>query len=222
MKEKDKSTGTEKIEHFASARGMNLSISPKQSIELSRYLRYQSVGFSKQFLEDVIQLKKPVPFRRFNRDMGHKAGMSAGRFPRKAAKEFLALLKTVEANAQDKGLDTSDLKIIKILANRASTPVTGGRHRTGTKRTHLEIQVKERGKKDDKKRKKTDEQSTVKEQPKVKDQPVEKESNDASSKIEKKEEKPVAAAKVESKKIESKKGSVSKEKTEKAKGEAKE
>ena len=42
-----------------------------------------------------------------------------------------------------KGLDTANLKITKILANKASIPMTGGRHRRGTKRTHLELEVRE-------------------------------------------------------------------------------
>lgn len=139
-------------EHMASAKGLNLSISTKQSVEISYHLRYRDTSFAKQFLEEVVKLKKAVPFRRFTRDIGHKPGISAGRFPQKAASEFLKLIKSVEANAQAKGLNTSNLKIIKLLANKASVPLTGGRNRRGTKRTHLEIQVKEgREKKTDRK-----------------------------------------------------------------------
>jgi hypothetical protein len=76
---------------------------------------------------------------------GHKKGMSTGRYPTKAAFEILKLLKSVEANAHFKGLNTSSLKITKIIANRAPNPYSGGRHRTGTKRTHVEVEVKERG-----------------------------------------------------------------------------
>jgi len=143
MAQKNSKTKLKNPEHFASASALNLPISTKHSIEISRYLRYKTTAFAKNFLENVIALKKAVPFRRFNRDMGHKAGMAAGRFPQKAAKEFLRLIKSVEANAQFKGLNTSNLKIIRILANKASVPVTGGRHRRGTKRASIEIEVKE-------------------------------------------------------------------------------
>lgn len=139
-------------EHSARASANNLPISTKHGIEISRFLRYKSVAEAKKLLEEVIALKRAVPFRRFKRDIGHKAGMAAGRFPKKAAGEFLGLMKAVEANAQFKGLDSSNLKIVKILANKASVPLTGGRHRRGTKRTSLEVEVKELAAKKEKKK----------------------------------------------------------------------
>tara|TARA_Y100000310_G_C20641616_1_gene794272 strand:- start:535 stop:1176 length:642 start_codon:yes stop_codon:yes gene_type:complete len=144
MVKNDKLKGTE---HLASASAKNLSISTKHSVEISNSLRYKSVNYAKTFLEEVSNLKRAVPFGKFNRDLGHKAGIGPGRFPQKAAKEFLRLVKSVESNAQDKGLDTSNLKIVKLVPNKAAIPMTGGRHRRGTKRTHLEIEVKEMGNK---------------------------------------------------------------------------
>lgn len=129
--------------HVATAKALDLSVSTKHCIEICRSLRYKKTSFAKKFLEDVADLKKAVPFRRFNKDLGHKAGMSSGRFPRNAAKEILKLINSVEANAQVKGLNSSNLKITKILANKAAIPLTGGRHRTGTKRTHVEVEVRE-------------------------------------------------------------------------------
>ena len=106
-------------------------------------MRYKNTAYAKRFLEEVADLKRAVPFKKFYKDTGHKAGMAAGRFPQKAAKELLALVKSVEANALVKGLNASDLKITKIIANKASIPLTGGRRRTATKRSHVEIEVKE-------------------------------------------------------------------------------
>lgn len=130
-------------EHRASAKMTNLPISTRQSIEISRFLRYKNTTFAKKFLGEVALLRKAVPFIRFIQDTGHKAGMASGRYPQKAAKEFLRLIKSVEANAHAKGLDTANLKIVKLLANKASIPLTGGRIRQGTKRTHLEVVVME-------------------------------------------------------------------------------
>lgn len=141
MEPKQKSTGTD---HTACARALNLPISPKHGAEISRYLRYKDTSFAKSFLEEVMALRKAVPFKRFTKDLGHKPGMASGRFPQKAAKEFLQLIKSVEANAQNRGLDIASLKIVKILANKASIPFTGGRLQRSKKRTHLEIVVKER------------------------------------------------------------------------------
>ena len=63
----------------------------------------------------------------------------------------MRLIKAVEANAQVKGFDTTVLKITKIVANKASTPQTGGRKRHAKKRTHVEIMVMEDAKKASKK-----------------------------------------------------------------------
>jgi len=130
-------------QHGAIAKSLNLSISTKHSVEISRNIRYKSTSDARQLLEDVVDMKRALPFRKYKKDMGHKRGMMAGRYPQKATKEFLKLIKSVEANAQSKGLDTGNLKITKIISNQASIPFTGGRRRTGTKRTHIEIEVKE-------------------------------------------------------------------------------
>lgn len=125
------------------ARGMNLSISTKHSIELCHWLRYRTTAEAKRLLEEVLQEKRAVPFKRFVRDVGHKAGMAAGRYPIKASAALLKLIKAVEANAQFKGLSSGQLKIVTLMANRAAIPFTGGRRFRKTKRTHLEIAVKE-------------------------------------------------------------------------------
>jgi large subunit ribosomal protein L22 len=131
-------------DHIATAKGTNLNLSTKQCVEICNVIRFTPLSTSKVFLEDVIAMRKAVPFRKFNKDMGHKRGpMAAGRYPIKASKQILLLLKSVEANAQAKGLNTSNLKITKILANKASIPQTGGRNRQGTKRSHVEIEVQE-------------------------------------------------------------------------------
>lgn len=149
-------------EQIAKARCLNLPISTKQSVELSRSLRYKNTGWAKEYLEEVILLKKAVPSYRYTKDLGHKPGMSAGRFPQKAAKEFLQLIKSVEANAQFKGLNINNLKIIKIVANKAAIPQSGGRMRYATKRTHVEIEVRERINKEAKKEEKNKSQTNPK------------------------------------------------------------
>lgn len=127
----------------ASARLTNVPISTKHSVMISRFLRYKRTDSAKKLLEGVVNLRRAVPFSRYNRDMGHKAGMAAGRFPQKAAWHFLGLIKAVEANAQFKGMNPTKLKITKIVANKASIPLSGSRLRRATKRTHLEVHVME-------------------------------------------------------------------------------
>jgi large subunit ribosomal protein L22 len=130
-------------EHVARACTHNIPVSTKHTIEICTYLRYKSTKEAKSILEKVIAKKAPIPFVRFKRNVGHKAGIAAGRFPVKAAKEMLQMVKSVEANAQFKGLNVDNLKITKILANHAPIPFTGNRQHRGTKRTHVEIEVAE-------------------------------------------------------------------------------
>ena len=131
------------VGHLAKASSHSLPISTKHSIEISRNLRYKSTSEAKKILEQTISLKKAIPFRRFNKDVGHKKGMMSGRYPIKAASAFLKLILSVEDNAQDIGLNVENLKISKILANKASSPATGGRTKGISKKSNLQIEVVE-------------------------------------------------------------------------------
>jgi len=156
-------------EHLARAKAKDLPVSTKHLVEICSHIRYKNTSFAKKVLEDTMNLKRPIPFKKFKSDTGHKPGMAAGRFPQKAAKEMLKLIKAVETNAQFKGLNTANLKITKVLANKAAVPVTGGRSRTATKRTHVEIEVMEtKEKKSRKNEKKETKTSPTKTQPKIK------------------------------------------------------
>ena len=130
--------------HGAKAIARNLGISTKHCVEISHELRYRTTTEAKKILEEVIALRTPVPFRRFRRDVGHKAGQASGRYPQKAARQFLRLIHSVEANAHTRGLDTTRLKITKLVANRASSPPAMGRFRGHSKRSHIEVEVMEK------------------------------------------------------------------------------
>ncbi len=103
----------------ARAKANELPISPKHSIEIAREVRGMKTKDAIDFLEDVVALKRAVPFRRFNRDVAHKRGLKgwdAGRYPVKASSYFIKLIKSVEKNAEYLGLDTENLVIDKISA----------------------------------------------------------------------------------------------------------
>ncbi|MBS3166135.1 50S ribosomal protein L22 [Candidatus Woesearchaeota archaeon] len=140
---KTKANGKEANAVVAIAKALNVPVSTKQGIEISRFLRFHSTTFAKKFLEDVIALRKPVPFVRATKDMGHKAGMSSGRFPIKTAAQFLKLIQSVEANAQVKGMNSSSLKIVHLVSNKANIPRGAGRMGRSHKSSNLEIHVKE-------------------------------------------------------------------------------
>ena len=134
---------------IAKASATSLPISTKKSIEVCNFLRNKRLEKAKAILERVIEKKEAIPFKRFGSDTGHKKGViGSGRYPQKTAKEILKLLNSVEANAQFKGLNTDDLKIIQLIANRASAPWRFGRkRRRKAKRTHIEVIVKSKDEK---------------------------------------------------------------------------
>jgi large subunit ribosomal protein L22 len=132
-------------EHTAKAIGRALPISTKYSVEICNLIRGTSLQKAKDILEGVIELKVPVPFRRYNRSMGHKTKVGVGRYPVKACKEILSILESAEANAQFKGINTSSLVISHLCANKASKQWHYGRkRRREMKRTHIEVVVEEK------------------------------------------------------------------------------
>jgi large subunit ribosomal protein L22 len=106
-----------------------LHISPKHSREICRAIKGMKTDQAIKYLEDVSALKQAVPFKRHNDGMGHRRGhMAAGRYPQKAAKEFIKLLVNAEANAEYKGLDSDHMKIAHI-ATRKGRVIRGFRAR---------------------------------------------------------------------------------------------
>jgi len=173
-------------EHTASAFGNNLDISRKHAVEIGSFIRYDDLDKAKEKLGKVIEKKLAVPFKRYNRDVGHKKGkIAAGRFPVKAATRILGLLKSAESNAEDKGLDVDALFITEYVANKGNGSLHHGRQRSREmKRTHvyIELEEKEEAKKEKPKeeKKKTiiekaKEKITEKEEKKVEEKPKEEE-----------------------------------------------
>jgi large subunit ribosomal protein L22 len=195
-------------ELMSRAVGNSLGISTKQSIEICNAIRCKSIVRAKTILEEAISEKKAIPFRRFNKDMGHKKKIGPGRYPVKACTEILNLIKSAESNAQFKGLNTSNMIIKHICAHQASRPYHHGRQRgVKMKRTHVEIVLEETKteKKTEKIVKKTKESKskTEKKQEKVeviKKEKIETKTDESSKKVEEKKEDKPEVKKVETKK----------------------
>lgn len=103
----------------ASAR--EIRVSHKSAREICRTINGMMLTQAKKYLRDVIIKKKPVPFRRYTKKLGHRHGLDkafAGRYPIKAARQVLRLLEGAEANAENKGLDTDRLRIIHAAASQ--------------------------------------------------------------------------------------------------------
>ena len=134
------------MEKISKAIGRDLPISTKQSIEICNYIRGKSVKRSKTILQKTIEKNMAIPFRKFNKDMGHKRGnIAAGRYPIKSCSNILKILNSAESNAINKGLNANNLFVKNAIPNRASRPYHSGRKiRRKIKRTHIEIILEER------------------------------------------------------------------------------
>ena len=180
-------------ENMAKALVKDAEISAKASQEIASFIRGKTTEKAKSILNRVLEMKQAIPFRKYTDGVGHRAGanIGPGRFPQKAAKEFLKLIEAAEANAQAKGLST-DLKIVSLIANKGSNQFHYGRQsRRKYKRTHLEIVVEELEQKAEKKSTK----KAVKKTPakKAEAKPTPKKAEE--TKETKKEEKPVETPK---------------------------
>lgn len=139
---------------IAKAFAANQSISPKYSNEICRELMGKSIQEAETFLNKVILHETHLPLRKYTKKVAHRAGdpisgTKSGRYPWKACEAFLTLLKSVKANADYKGLDSENLKIIHAFASygfrRQSHQVGGkiGGKMRKRKSTHIEVIVKE-------------------------------------------------------------------------------
>jgi len=132
------------MENTAKAVGRNLDISPKEAIEICTYVRGRPIAQAKMLLEQSIKGIRPVPIKRFSNGVGHKAGMSAGRYYPKACIAILNVIKSAEANAKNKGFNSNDLKVVHIAMQIGPKNWHAGRQRRSIfKNSHVEVVVAE-------------------------------------------------------------------------------
>lgn len=110
----------------AKSRGSNLRVHFKHCREVSHAIKGMQLVKAKKFLEDVLEYKQAVPFTKFTGGCGRhaqgklrKAPGDKVKWPQKATKVVLELLKNAEANAEMKGLDTEIMYVSHAQANRA-------------------------------------------------------------------------------------------------------
>ena len=102
--------------NVARARGIELPISPKKTYEVLNAIRGLPVERAKTLLEEVVALRRAVPFRRYNQETAHHPVSGPGRFPKKVAKNVLTILRNAEQNAEYDGLDAERL-FVKVAAS---------------------------------------------------------------------------------------------------------
>jgi len=106
-------------EKTVKASGREIRVSHKHAREICHFLKGMMLTKAKNYLRDVMEKKKAIPFKRYNKKAGHRKGLDhayAGRYPINAAEKILKILTSAEANAENKGLDTDKLQILHAAA----------------------------------------------------------------------------------------------------------
>jgi len=117
----------------------DIPISTKHSAAICRFIKGKKIPNAIGDLEQVARLRKAVPMRG---EIPHRKGkMMSGRFPEKAAGEFIVLLKSLSANANYHGIE--DPIITGAAANIGARPF--GRYGIRRKRTHITLTAKPAG-----------------------------------------------------------------------------
>jgi len=121
----------------------DVPISTKHSIAICNFIRGKGIEEANFMLQEVVKMKKALPMKG---EIPHRKGkIMSGRYPINAAKQFIKLLKQLNANANVNGLEIEKGKI-ECKANRASRPY----RRSGSerfKRTHVTLRLKEKAEK---------------------------------------------------------------------------
>ncbi|HTT74331.1 MAG TPA: 50S ribosomal protein L22 [Thermoplasmata archaeon] len=116
----------------ARARGIEIPISPKKTYEVLNAIRGLPVDRAEALLEEVVALRRAVPFRRYNQETAHKRATGPGRYPKKVAANVLKVLRNARENAEYEGLD-ADRLVVKVAASargrirKANMPRAHGR-----------------------------------------------------------------------------------------------
>ncbi len=137
-------------ETTAKAYGKNLQISPKKSVEVCRFIRGKDVDVAIDMLDDVIEKKRAVPYRKHKKEIAHQKGSGPGGYPEKVATKIKVLLEEAKSNAESKGLDPEGMDILTISAHQGEV-IPGFQSRAfgrtspaDRKTTNVEVILKEK------------------------------------------------------------------------------
>ncbi|KAL0231678.1 hypothetical protein GEMRC1_011082 [Eukaryota sp. GEM-RC1] len=108
-------------EKSVKARGSYLRVSFKNTRETAAAIKGMSLEKAKRYLNDVLDHKRCIPFRRFNGHVGRTGqakefGVVQGRWPEKSIKFVLDLLRNAEASAARKGLTNTYISHVAVNA----------------------------------------------------------------------------------------------------------
>lgn len=137
-------------EKSARAYGRDLPCSPRHAENIARAIKGMNVRDAEKLLEDVMKLKRAIPFKTHNTERAHRKGMGPGGYPVKASRYFLQVLRNAINNAEYKGLEPDNMYIAHVSAYKGRViegymPRAMGRSSAWNERTtNLEIIIEER------------------------------------------------------------------------------
>ena len=133
-------------ESYASARLEGVDASHKDLIEVCGRIRNKNIEVAIDLLEKASNMELPILYKRYNKRLGHRRelGGQKGRYPQKAVKIVLKILKNAIASGRQKGFDS--MLISHISANRKfeypRLSSKGRRSRQGFGLSRIEIVLK--------------------------------------------------------------------------------
>lgn len=133
----------------AKAYGYELHCSRKDSTNLAREIKGMKTEDAKKYLQEIIDMKRPLPAVFHNKKRAHQKSIGPGSYPQKAAKYMLKTLENAENNAEYKGFDVENMKIshISTYGGRVIKGVMPRAHgratNKNTKTTNIEIIIEE-------------------------------------------------------------------------------
>jgi large subunit ribosomal protein L22 len=126
-------------------------ISHKHAREIAVQIKGLSIERARDYLQNVVNKQRAVPFRRYKNQVGHRSdpGVMSGRYPEKSANEFIKLIDNLESNAEYKGMDLDRLKIVNatvhkgVLIKRFTPRAMGRATPKNNVLTHVELVAQE-------------------------------------------------------------------------------
>jgi len=116
--------------------GKNLPISTKDAMYICKFIKKKNIDNAIHELENVLKMKIAIPMKG---EIPHRKNMMSGRYPLNATKEFIKILKSLNANCAVNEIE--DPYIYSAIANKATRPY----RRFGSrkfKRTHVTLIAK--------------------------------------------------------------------------------
>lgn len=117
----------------------NLPLSTKQTVAICKFIKNKKIPQAIKDLEQVSNLRKAVPMRG---EIAHQKGkgMMSGKFPVKASKSFIILLKSLASNALANEIENPT--IVEAMSNIGKRPYARfGKFQR--KRSHIVIRARE-------------------------------------------------------------------------------